>query len=476
MKFIDNMKTLFSEKNKKAIIIFFTTVAVTVVSFTAGALVIGTGIVSREASSDKLSANSTAKSSSVKKADNDTDEPLKAGKNINATKKNSSLKLAKNKVAIIKKESYSVEFAEGINKEKLNLKWSTSDKSVATVNEKGIVKGIAKGKAEIVCTNIDDNSTVKLTITVSEPVYPDNITLDKEAYTLTSIGQPLKLNATLTPDDDTVTETKLTWSSDNESVATVKDGFVTATGEGVATITCTTVNDITAQCMVTVTPVVKAEEIYLDYIGYDFDGPQTQSVPLTATVYPDNTTNPAVSWHSTDENVAVVDAEGNITAVGDGECEIICTTTDGTYLSANCEIKATNTMAITTHTPGTSVYVPVNPVPADTVLEEALRYVGVIPYVWGGTDLSSGVDCSGFICAVYSRFGVDLWGVRTDLYLAGVEVPSIEEAKAGDILCYPGHVAIYDGNGGRVHAYDEGYMILRDTNIDGYYTIRRIIE
>ncbi|MEE1056842.1 MAG: Ig-like domain-containing protein [Acutalibacteraceae bacterium] len=476
MKFIDNIKTLFSEKNKKAITIFFTTIAVTVVSFTAGAVVIGTGIVSREASSDKLSANSTAKSSSVKKADTDTNELLKASENINDTENKNSLKLAKNKVAIIKGESYYVEFAEGINKEKFNLKWSTSDKSVATVNEKGIVKGIAKGKCEIVCTNIDDNSTVKLTITVSEPVYPDNITLDKEIYTLTSIGQPLKLNATLVPNDDTVTETKLTWSSDNESVATVKDGLVTATGEGVAVITCTTVNDITAQCVVTVTPVVKAEEIYLDYIGYDFDGPQTQSVPLTATVYPDNTTNSAVSWHSTDENVAVVDAEGNITAVGDGECEIICTTTDGTYLSASCEIKATNTMAVTTHTPGTSVYVPVNPVPADTVLEEALRYVGVIPYVWGGTDLSSGVDCSGFICAVYSRFGIDLWGLRTDLYLAGVEVPSIEEAKAGDILCYPGHVAIYDGNGGRVHAYDEGYMILRDTNIDGYYTIRRIIE
>ena len=133
-------------------------------------------------------------------------------------------------------------------------------------------------------------------------------------------------------------------------------------------------------------------------------------------------------------------------------------------------------MAIVTHTPGVRVYVPVNPVPADTVLEEALRYVGKIPYIWGGTDLCSGVDCSGFVCSVYERFGVNLWGVRTDLYLAGVEVPSIEEAKAGDILCYPGHVAIYDGNGGRVHAYDEGYMVLRDTNIGGYYTIRRIIE
>ena len=133
-------------------------------------------------------------------------------------------------------------------------------------------------------------------------------------------------------------------------------------------------------------------------------------------------------------------------------------------------------MPVVTCPEGTSVYVPVNPVAANSVIEEALRYVGKIPYVWGGTDLSTGVDCSGFICAVYQRFGINLWGVRTDLYLAGTEVKSIEEAKAGDILCYPGHVAIYDGNGGRVHAYDTGYMIMHDTNIGGYYTIRRIIE
>lgn len=476
MKFINNIKTIFSEKNKKAITLFFTTAAVTVVSFTAGALVVGTGLISREASYDQLSANDIAKSSSVKRSDSISDKSSKTNVDESNKKSRPAPKLAKDKIAIIKGESYSVEFAEGINKEKLNLKWDTGDRLVATVDDTGTIKGIAKGTTDIVCTNIDENTNSKITVTVSEPIYPDGVILDKNEYTLTSIGQPLKLNATITPDDGTVTENKLSWISDDESVAIVKDGLVTATGEGVAVITCTTANDIIAQCEVTVTPVVKAEEIYLDYIGYDFDGPQTQSAPLTATVYPYNTTNPAVNWHSTNENVAVVDANGNITAVGDGECEIICTTTDGTYLSASCEIKATNTMAVTTHTPGTNVYVPVNPIPADTVFEEALRYVGVIPYVWGGTDLSSGVDCSGFICAVYSRFGVDLWGVRTDLYLAGVEVPSIEEAKAGDILCYPGHVAIYDGNGGRVHAYDEGYMVLRDTNIEGYYTIRRIIE
>lgn len=174
--------------------------------------------------------------------------------------------------------------------------------------------------------------------------------------------------------------------------------------------------------------------------------------------------------------MATVDQNGYVTITGDGMCSIVCSTTDGTYLSVECAITATNTEAVATQQADTNVYVPVNPVVADTVLDEALRYVGVIPYVWGGTDLATGVDCSGFICAVYERFGINLWGVRTDLYLAGTEVATIEEAKAGDILCYEGHVAIYDGNGGRVHAYDEGYMIIHDTNIDGYYSIRHIME
>ncbi len=463
MNLFGSIKTAITKKNKKAITIMFVTIAVAVTSFTAGAVVVSTGLISKESSSNKLSSNNTSEIATITKSTEISSEG------------SYSIKLAKEKIAIIKGDTYSILLADGMEKEKLNLNWSTDNEKIATVDKNGIVKAISTGDATITCTNTADNTWAKLIVTVSEPVYADDIQLDKESYKMTTVGELLKLNATITPEDK-VTDTKLVWSTSDEDVVTVKDGLVKSVGEGTATITCTTSNDLSAECEIIVEPVVKAEELTLDYIGYDFEGPQTQSVLLTPTISPDNATNKTVKWHSTDENVALVDEEGYVTVVGDGECDIVCTTTDGTYLSATCEVKATGTMAVVTHTTGTSVYVPVNPVPANSVLEEALRYVGVIPYVWGGTDLSSGVDCSGFICAVYERFGVNLWGVRTDLYLAGVEVPSIEEAKAGDILCYPGHVAIYDGNGGRVHAYDEGYMVMRDYNIDGYYTIRRIIE
>ncbi len=452
-----------SVKNKKALTLAFTMVAVTITSFTAGAYCVSSGIIPKEAMSGRLS-HSTANSVAVEKST----------KPSTSTRVAQALKLANESAVITVGSEYSIELAEGIKKESYNLLWSCDNNAVATVNENGVVTAVAQGVANITCINADNNESATITITVSSPVYATSVKLDKTEYTMTSQGELLKLNAELTPKDK-VTDTKLIWTSSDEAVATVKDGLVTAVGDGQATITCTTSNKKVAECVITVEPQIKAEELTLDYIGYDFDGPQTESVLLTPTILPYDTTNQTLKWISTDENVARVDQFGNVTVVGDGECDIICTTTDGTYLSATCEITAVNTMLIVTHTTTHTVYVPVNPQVANSVLEEALRYVGVIPYVWGGTDLSSGVDCSGFICAVYERFGINLWGVRTDLYLAGVEVPSIEEARAGDILCYPGHVAIYDGNGGRIHAYDEGYMVMRDYNIDGYYTIRRVM-
>ena len=81
----------------------------------------------------------------------------------------------------------------------------------------------------------------------------------------------------------------------------------------------------------------------------------------------------------------------------------------------------------------------------------ALQFVGN-PYVWGGSSLTNGTDCSGFTMAVYSNFGVSLPHYDTSQRNYGVAVGSLAEAAPGDLVCYNGHVGIYIGGGQIVHA------------------------
>ncbi len=86
-----------------------------------------------------------------------------------------------------------------------------------------------------------------------------------------------------------------------------------------------------------------------------------------------------------------------------------------------------------------------------SVANYALQFVGN-PYVYGGTSLTNGTDCSGFTMGVYRNFGVGLPHSSGAQRACGYAVGSLAEAQAGDIICYSGHVGIYIGGGQIVHA------------------------
>ena len=85
------------------------------------------------------------------------------------------------------------------------------------------------------------------------------------------------------------------------------------------------------------------------------------------------------------------------------------------------------------------------------VVKFARQFVGN-PYVYGGTSLTNGADCSGFVMSVYANFGVSLPHSSAADRNVGAAVNGLENAQPGDIICYSGHVGIYAGDGRIVHA------------------------
>ena len=108
------------------------------------------------------------------------------------------------------------------------------------------------------------------------------------------------------------------------------------------------------------------------------------------------------------------------------------------------------------------------------IVDYACQFIGN-PYVWGGTSLTNGADCSGFVQSVFAQFGISLPRTTWDMEQVGTPV-SYEQAIAGDLILYDGHVGIYMGNGQIVNAINSargiGILPATYTNI---ITIRRLI-
>ena len=158
----------------------------------------------------------------------------------------------------------------------------------------------------------------------------ENITLNK-----TSIE--LKIGETETLEVNGIEKEKLTWSTSNEKIATVdNEGKVTAKGEGEATITARTERGKEVQCKVTVKVIeILPTNIKLNKNTIELEVGKAEK--LQVTIEPENVTNKTVVWRSSNEKVATVDNEGNVTAKGEGE--VIITAKTVNEKEAKCTVK-----------------------------------------------------------------------------------------------------------------------------------------
>ncbi len=209
--------------------------------------------------------------------------------------------------------------------------WSTSDASIATVAD-GKVTAVKEGQATITAKAGDKSATCTVTVTKAEVPVKD-ITVEPTSLEMVE-GDEATITATVTPAD--ATNPTVSWSSSDESVATVDGGKVTAVKEGTATITAKA-GDKSATCAVTVAKKVIA------VTGITLDKPtlsltEGQEAQLTATVTPDNATDKTVTWSSDKTSVATVDSNGKVTAKGGGEATITAKAGDQ---SATCHVVVT---------------------------------------------------------------------------------------------------------------------------------------
>lgn len=224
--------------------------------------------------------------------------------------------------------------------------WSSDKPSVATVSDSGVVTGVADGTATITAKTADGGFSQTVSVTVSSTaVSVIGVSLNKSATTIVAGGSEL-LVATISP--ILATNQSLSWSSSDESVATVTSaGLVSGVKAGSAKITVVTAeNSRVASCDVTIgAAAVAAKGVSLNKTNTTLKVGDTEA--LSATIAPLDATNQSLTWSSSASTVATVSDAGVITAKAAGSATITVKTADGGYTATCNVVVATSVVSVT---------------------------------------------------------------------------------------------------------------------------------
>ena len=257
------------------------------------------------------------------------------------------------------------------NAKEVKLIWSSSDESIAIVDENGNIKALKEGEVTITVKTEDGKYTASCKVTISKNVVKAE-SVSISGANQVEAGNTIKLTATVKPDN--ATNKNVIWSSSNPNIARVDaSGNVTGLRAGTVTIIVTTVDGghkatytVTVKASNTQAPAQQPQQpstpqpsnpqpqqpTIVPVTGVSINGGSNQvkvgaTTQLTANVAPANATNKAVTWSSDNPSIATVNpSTGLVTGVDDGVVTIRVTTADGGY-TATYTVTVSSTYVIT---------------------------------------------------------------------------------------------------------------------------------
>lgn len=230
------------------------------------------------------------------------------------------------------------------------VNWYSGDINIASVSAQGIVTAHNSGKTYIY-VELADNPSIKdsCLVTVYQPVSGIQLNVAEKEL---KVGEYYDLSTTVSPSD--ADNKNVIWKSEDETIASVSNGRITAKKAGKVKITASSAEDSTINAVCNITVVQPVEGVALSQSTYTLNG-IGETVQLNATVTPEDASNKTVNWKSSDEKVCIV-SNGMVVAVGYGSAVIIAITADGGFM-ATCTVTVNNTTGIqNVHKTNTSIY------------------------------------------------------------------------------------------------------------------------
>ena len=217
-----------------------------------------------------------------------------------------------------------------------SVTWTSSDSSIVSVSNNGVITANKLGTAVITATSSNGKTATSKINVVSKSVEVTSIRLSKTKVE-TTVGEKVSLDAIITPNN--ATNQKLTWTSSDNSIATVSYGTVTALKKGTVTITATSSNGKSAICTIVVgerqIPVTKislSKSFTTIYIG--------QTEKITSTLTPSDASDKTVTWYSANPQIATVSNDGTITGISQGTVEILAKSSNGKEASMKVRVES----------------------------------------------------------------------------------------------------------------------------------------